>query len=256
MTTLELTVDEGRVASASRFFRAGTELLNLLDELADTPQDWSIEHLRTGSAVAYVGAPSSHREVTEPLRDAYNGLWLVASNHDAPSQWSPDAVRAAHRFSTAGQAEDDVKAVPPKLRLVDDSARDFPTIDLSPGLSQRLADLQPFERDMPGLVRGTLVGLNVSRGNRASLRLPEGRIVRVRFGNDLREVFKEAMLSEVEVSGQVRQDADGRVFHVQADDVATIPRPAMRWVDLFGSARGITGGLSVEEYLEANRGEG
>jgi len=60
-------------------------------------------------------------------------------------------------------------------------------------LGERLADLQPFERRMPGSVRGTLVGLNVSRGNRASLRLPNKRIVRVGFEAGLRGDLKEAM---------------------------------------------------------------
>ena len=256
MTTLELTVDEGRVASASRFFRAGSELLNLLDELSDAPQDWSIENLRMSSAIAYVGAPVADRLVVEPLRQAYVGLSLVAQGKSTPDFWSPDAVHAAYRFSSVGNPDDEHDGPPPKLRLVDDAGQDRPPVELTASLTQRLSDLQPFERAMPGLVRGTLVGFNVSRGNRASLRLPQGRIVRVRFANELRVVFKEAMLSDVEVAGQVKQDSDGRIFHVQAEDVSPIAQPNMRWTDLYGAAPGITEGLSIADYLEANRGEG
>ena len=92
--------------------------------------------------------------------------------------------------------------------------------------------LQPFERRMPGSVRGQLVGLNVSRGNRASLRLPNRRIVRVGFETTLRGELKEALYQEVELRGLVK-----------------------RWADLFGIDPEFTGDLSTTEHLEANRGE-
>lgn len=108
---------------------------------------------------------------------------------------------------------------------------------------------------MPGAVRGTLVGLNVSRGNRASLRLPNKRIVRVGFETSLRGDLKNALYQQVELRGQVRQDGDGRVFNVRAEEVEVLVRPAMRWTDLFGIDPGFTGDATTEEYLEANRGE-
>jgi len=128
-------------------------------------------------------------------------------------------------------------------------------VDLTADLGGKLADLQPFERRMPGAVRGTLVGLNVSRGNRASLRLPNKRIVRVGFDTPLRGELKDALYQHVELRGMVRQDGDGQVFHVKADDVGVLVRPDMRWVDLFGIDPEFTGDATTDEYLEANRGE-
>jgi len=49
---LEFIVDEGREADAERFFRGGTELLGLLDELSGRPVQWQITDLRLGSAAA------------------------------------------------------------------------------------------------------------------------------------------------------------------------------------------------------------
>ena len=108
---------------------------------------------------------------------------------------------------------------------------------------------------MPGSVRGALVGLNVSRGNRASLRLPTGQIVRLGFESSLRGDLKEALLQPVEVRGLVRQDGDGRVFHVRAEAVEVLAQPSVRWSDLFGIDPDFTEGMSTEEWLEAQRGQ-
>jgi hypothetical protein len=40
-----------------------------------------------------------------------------------------------------------------------------------------------------------------------------------------------------------------------ADDSAGCASRTLRWVDLFGYDPDITGGLSVEDYLESSRGE-
>lgn len=50
--------------------------------------------------------------------------------------------------------------VPPRLRLVTDQ-RPGSDVNLTPHLVKGLATQQPFERDMPGSVRGELVGVNV-----------------------------------------------------------------------------------------------
>jgi hypothetical protein len=162
----------------------------------------------------------------------------------------------AHRFVEHGQpTEDENDWVPPRLRLVGDPHQPGASVDLTAELGVRLADLQPFERRMPGSVRGTLVGLNVSRGNRASLRLPNRRIVRVGFETSLRDDLKEALYEQVELRGLVRQDGDGRVFNVRADDVEVLVKPDVRWSDLLGIDPDYTEGASIEEWLGASRGE-
>lgn len=256
MDELELIVDEGRPANAGRFFQLGHDLLVLLDELSEVPVQWEISSLRTGSALATVAAPTDHPEHAEVLRLAYTSLATVQGGGGLSDAWSPDAVRVAHRFVEHGQqVEGETDWVAPRLRLVGDTAPPVETVDLTPELGLRLGDLQPFERKMPGSVRGTVVGLNVSRGNRASLRLPTGRIVRVSFETALRGELKDALYQQVELRGLVKQDGDGRVFHVRAEEVAALTKPAARWVDVFGIDPGFTGDLTTEEHLEANRGE-
>jgi hypothetical protein len=45
------------------------------------------------------------------------------------------------------------------------------------------------------------------------------------------------------------------VFKVRADEVEVLVEPKARWADLFGAAPNYTGGVPVDEWLEAHRGE-
>lgn len=256
MDALELIVDEGRPANAGRFFQLGHDLLVLLDELSDVPVAWRITSLRTGSALATVAPPEDQPEEGRVLRLAHSSLASVQGGGGLPDEWSPDAVRVAHRFVEHGQpTESESDWAPPRLRLVGDDSLYSSSVELTEELGEQLAVLQPFERRMPGSVRGQLVGLNVSRGNRASLRLPNKRIVRVGFETTLRGELKDALYQEVELRGLVKQDGDGRVFHVRAEEVGVLTKPDIRWSDLFGIDPEFTGDLATSEYLEVNRGE-
>ncbi len=256
MDVLELIVDEGRPANAWRFFQLGHDLLSLLDELTDVPVAWRVTNLRSGSALASVAPPADRPEDADVLRLAYSSLIAVQDGSGLSDGWSPDAVRVAHRFVDHGQRSDnETDWVAPRLRLVAAGEDDAPSVQLTPELGDRLAALQPFERQMPGSVRGTLVGLNVSRGNRASLRLPNRRIVRVGFETSLRDDLKDALYRQVELQGLMKQDGDGRVFHIRVDGVSVLDQPKGRWVDLFGIDPGFTGDTTADEYLEAHRGE-
>lgn len=257
MDALELIVDEGRPANAVRFFQLGHDLLTLLDELSEVPVGWEVANLRTGSAKALIAPPESAPAEGRWLRLVHGSLVGVQKGAGLPDEWSPDAVKVAHRFVEHGQPTDDERDwVAPRLRLVgDDEGAAGPDVGLTLELGTRLHDLQPFERRMPGSVRGELVGVNVSRGNRASLRLPNRRIVRVGFETALRNELKEAMYRQVELSGLVRQDGDGHVFHVRAEEVTVLTKPEIRWSDLFGIDPDYTEGAPVKEWVEANRGE-
>ena len=257
MEALELIVDEGRPANAGRFFQLGADLLALLDELSAVPILWRVEDLRSGSAVARLVPPEPSSDEGHWLRLAVVSLSAVQAGAGlSDDDWSPDAIRVAHRFIEHGQPTDDNEDwVPPRLVLVGSAHEPERSVPLTAELSRRLADLQPFERRMPGSVRGTLVGLNVSRGNRASLQTPNGRIVRVGFETSLRADMKEAMLQSVELHGEVRQDGNGRVFHLRAEGVEVLVTPDARWSDLFGIDPTFTGLATTEEYLEAQRGE-
>lgn len=257
MEALELIVDEGRPANAGRFFQLGADLLALLDELSHVPVPWRVQDLRSGSAVARVVPPNPRSEDGRWLRLAVVSLDAVQAGAGlSDDDWSPDAIKVAHRFVEHGQPTDDNEDwVPPRLVLVKSTNEAERSIALTAGLGSRLADLQPFERKMPGCVRGMLVGLNVSRGNRASLRTPNGRIVRVGFETSLRADLKEAMLQPVELRGEVRQDDNGRVFHVRAEGVEVLVTPDARWSDLFGLDPTFTGSATTDEYMEAHRGE-
>ena len=256
MEVLELVVDEGRPANAGRFFQLGADLLALLDELSEVPVDWRVDDLRIGSAIARVAPPESGPKEARWLRLAVISLDAVSGGAGLSGEWSPDAIKVARRFVDHGQPTGDSEDwVPPRLVLVGSANEPERSVRLTAELGGRLADLQPFERRMPGSVRGALVGLNVSRGNRVSLRTPNGQIIRIGFESSLRGDLKEAMLQPVEIRGEVRQDDNGRVFHVRAEGVEVLARPDLRWSDVFGSDPNFTGGTPVEEWLEANRGE-
>jgi len=253
---LELIVDQGRPANAGRFFRLGHDLLVLLDELSDVPVAWQITSLATGSALATIAPPEGQPEEASVLRFAYSSLVTVQDGGPLPDTWSPDAVRVAHRFVENGLPDEGEGAwAPAQLRLVSGAKPQAPSVQLTTELGEQLTALQPFERRMPGSVRGQLVGLNVSRGNRASLRLPSKRIVRVAFETSLRGDLKDALYQDVEVRGLVRQDGDGRVFHVRAEEISPLARPEVGWSDLFGIDPEFTGDLTTSEYLEVKRGE-
>jgi hypothetical protein len=256
VNALELTVDQGRPASAGRFFRLGVDLLDLLDELSDVPRTWLVDDLRTGSALVTVAPPIEHPEEDRLLRLVVESLGAVQGGGRLTDDWSPDAVRVAHRFVEHAQTvEGESGWTAPRLRLVTDEPSPHRAVSLTPDLRLQLADLQPFERRMPGSVRGTLVGLNVSRGNRASLRLPTGKIVRVGFDSALRVDLKEALYQEVELRGELKQDADGRPFHVRAEEASVLRKSRARWADLIGIDPDYLEGIPVDEWLEANRGE-
>lgn len=249
MAELELVLDDGRPARASHFFRAGADLLNLLDELSETPVEWVLSDLRLSSSVARVSAPPDQQEAAGCLRRAAHGLAVVQAGDPLPEGWNPDAVLAARHLASV-----DVSGGPARLTLVDDGQA-TQVIDLNPALGTRLADLQPTERTMPGAVRGRVVGVSVARGNRASLKLRSGPVVRVSFPDDLRVPLRDALYDDVELVGQVRQESAGRVFHIRADSVRRLIKPTVRWSDLFGIDPDITGGRSVADYLESVRGE-
>ncbi len=257
MEALELIVDEGRPANAGRFFQLGSDLLALLDELSDLPVPWRVEDLRSGSAVARLVPPAPDSNEGRCLRLVVVSLDAVQAGAGlSDDDWSPDAIKVAHRFVEHGQpADDNEDWVPPRLVLVGSAHEPDRSVPLTAELGGRLAYLQPFERRMPGSVRGTLVGLNVSRGNRASLRTPNGRIVRVGFETSLRADLKEAMLQPVELRGEVHQDDNGRVFHLRAEGVEVLVTPDARWSNLFGIDPTFTGAATTEEYLKAHRGE-
>jgi len=253
---LELIVDEGQPANAGRFFQLGHDLLALLDELSDVPVPWWIRSLRTGSALATLAPPNEHPEHGRVLRLAVASLNAVDRGFRLSDEWTPDAIKAAHRFVEHGQPTDlEENWVPPRLVLLTEGSGPAPTVVLTPELGDRLRELTPFVRSMPGSVRGELVGLNVSRGNRASLRLPNKRIVRLGFETSLRDDLKDALYQQVEVSGLVRQDGDGRVFHVKAEAVTTLVKPDLRWTDLIGIDPDYLEGTSIPDWLEAHRGE-
>ena len=109
MDALELVVDEGRPASASRFFQLGADLLSLLDELSDVPVAWRVDDLRMGSAVARVAPPVDEPEEGRWLHVAVDALDGVQAGGPLPDDWSPDAVKVAHRFVMDGQGHDETE---------------------------------------------------------------------------------------------------------------------------------------------------
>lgn len=103
---------------------------------------------------------------------------------------------------------------------------------------------------------GKLTGVNVTRGNRASIK-PHGggRVVHIGFPTALAESMRDGLLEFVEVEGMVRQNDEGRTYYVSAENVRIVEQPTIPWRDLQGYLPEITDGLPVAEYLEGLRGE-
>ena len=240
-----LTVDEGRAADAARFFEAGQHLIALLDALSDSPNvEWEVADLRLGSAVdAIEAAGDQPDDGRRAAASAVRGLRLVQNGAAVPDDWTPEAV---------SRAQDLVRTVDEHTKI----EREGNVVWLDGRLKDALAQQTPWHREMYGCVRGKLTGVNVTRGNRASVKpFSGGRVVRIGFPSSIAEQMRDALLHDVQIDGMMRQDADGRVYHVTAETVHVVDGPVPSWRELFGSIPEITNGLSVNEYLEAVRGE-
>jgi len=243
---IRLEVDKGSAANATRFFSAGQKLVDALDSLAENPTEWVLTELRLGSGIAAL-APDSGGD-DRPILRLVGGLGAVGRG-EVPSDWPPDTYTETRALIDASTGEGAV----PTLTLVGDTSP--VVLQLDDHLAKRLAQSQPTTKTIPGSLRGTVTGVNVSRGNRASLRLQGGRTVRVKFPDSLRQTFREALYGLVEAVGEIKQDAHGLPFHLAASEVRLIPETPTRWSDLLGVDPRATDGLPVLDYLRRSRGE-
>lgn len=245
MSDIVLTVDDGQPADAARFFAAGTHLLDLLDDLAETAGvGWTVAELRRASAVAELVAAGDHRQAgVTAAHSAIVGLQRIRAGKGLPPDWTPNVV---------GHAKEMVRRAGEHAKL--ESNGDVVWLDQT--LRTELGSIAPWVREFYGSVRGEMTGVNVTRGNRASIK-PQagGRVVHVGFPTSLAEAMRDGLLQFVEVEGMVRQNEDGRTYYVTADKVSVVEEPTITWRDLRGYMPEITDGLPIAEYLEDIRGE-
>lgn len=242
---ITLTVDDGQPADAARFFAVGTHLLDLLDDLADTSDvEWTVADLRRASAVAGLEASGTYREAgLMAVRSVFGGLGRIRDGRGLPDDWNPTALNDAKDL--VRHAGDEAK-----LESLDN------VVYLDQQLRTNLEAIAPWVREFYGSVRGELTGVNVTRGNRASIR-PQGggRVIHVGFPTPLAAEMAQGLLQFVEVEGKLRQNEDGRTYYVSAEAVHVIEQPALSWRDLFSYMPEITDGLSTSEYLEGIHGQ-
>jgi len=243
--SIVLTVDDGRQAAASNFFAAGVHLVEFLDDLVDTADvDWAISDLRLASAVAGLTAVGEHSAAgTAAARTAVEGLAHIREGGGMPADWTPNAV--AH-------AKDLVRKAGDRARI--ETAGNVVPFDRA--LRDGLEAIAPWVREFYGSVRGQMTGVNVTRGNRASIK-PHGggRVVHVGFPTFLAEQMRAGLLEFVEVEGTLRQNEDGRTYYITAENVRVVEPPQLTWQDLRGYMPELTEGMTVAEYLEDIRGE-
>ena len=245
MSDIVLTVDDGQPADAARFFAAGTHLLALLDDLADTADvDWIIDDLRRGSAMGGLEAIGAHRQDGLGAVDStISGLARIRDGRGPSDDWAPNAV---------GHAKDLVRSAGDHAKLEAHGN----VVWLDQKLRDELDAIAPWVREFYGSVRGELTGVNVTRGNRASIK-PQagGRVVHIGFPTPLAVDMREGLLQFVEVEGMVRQNEDGRTYYVSAGSVHVVEQPTLSWLDLRGYMPEITNGLTIAEYLEGIHGK-
>lgn len=240
-----LTVDDGQPADAAHFFTAGVHLLELLDDLSETAAvEWKVTDLRIGSAISALTAWGEHRtEGVDAARAAVTGLNRIRTGGGMPPDWTPNAV--VHAKDLVRRAGESAKV---------EAAGNVVWLDRQ--LREGLEGIAPWVRQFYGSVRGNLTGVNVTRTNRASIK-PQGggRVVHVGFPNALAEKMRVGLLQFVEVEGTVRQNEDGRIYYVTADDIRVVESETASWAELYGYMPEITDGMTVTDYLEAIRGE-
>lgn len=240
-----LTVDHGQPADAARFFAAGVHLLELLDDLSETADvEWKVADLWVGSAVSALAAEGEHRmEGIDAARHAVSGLARIRDGNGMPADWTPNAV--AH-------AKDMVRKAGDRSNIEADGN----VVWLDQHLHTGLEAIAPWVREFYGSVRGMMTGVNVTRGNRASIK-PQGggRVVHVGFPTPLAQKMRDGLLEFVEVEGMLRQNEDGRSYYINADDVRVVEEPTLTWRELRGYMPEITEGMTVADYLEGIRGQ-
>lgn len=245
VANIVLTVDDGRQAAAANFFAAGVHLLEFLDDLVDTADvEWAISDLHVASAVAGITAVGAHSAAgVTATQLAVAGLVHIRDGRGMPEDWTPNAV--AHAKDLVRKAGDRAKI---------EVAGNVVPFDRT--LRTGLEAIAPWVREFYGSVRGQMTGVNVTRGNRASIK-PQGggRVVHVGFPTSLAESMAAGLLEFVEVEGMLRQNDDGRTYYITAENVRVIEEPQLSWRDLRGYMPELTEGLTVAEYLEDIRGE-
>lgn len=240
-----LTIDDGRPAGAAQFFAAGGHLLDLLDDLVETVDvNWTVTDLRLGSAISGLSAVGENRQQGfDAARSAVQGLVQVREGEPLPAAWSPNAV--SHAKDLVRSAGDHGK--------LEASGN---VIWLDRQLRDRLQDVTPWVREFYGSVRGQLTGVNVTRGNRASVRPHTGgRVVHVGFPTSLASSMRDGLLQYVEIEGMMRQNDEARTYYIAADSVRVVDESAISWRELRGLVPDLTGDMSTAEYLESIRGE-
>lgn len=240
-----LTIDDDRPARAVHFFAAGGHLLELLDDLAETVDvEWTVTDLRIGSAISGLSAVGENRlQGLAAARSAVRGLAQVRNGEPLAAEWTPMAV---------SHAKDLVRSSGEHAKL--EAGGNVVWLDRQ--LRERLHAVTPWVREFYGSVRGQLTGVNVTRGNRASIRPHAGgRVVHIGFPSVLAESMAAGLLQFVEVEGMVRQNDEGRTYYVAAEVVRAIEQPTMSWRELRGFIPDLTGDMSTAEYLESIRGE-
>ncbi|UFU03846.1 hypothetical protein LQF12_04355 [Ruania suaedae] len=240
-----LTIDAERPAGAERFFAAGAHLLELLDDLAETVSvEWTLSSLRIGSAISGLSAMGENRqEGFTAARSAVHGLGQIRAGDLLPTDWTPIAV---------GHAKDLVRSSGGHAKL--EAGGNVVWLDQQ--LRDRLQDVTPWVREFYGSVRGHLTGVNVTRGNRASIRPHTGgRVVHVGFPTSLASSMRDGLLEFVEIEGMLRQNDEARTYYVAAHSLRIVEEPPISWRELRGFMPDLTGSLSTAEYLENIRGE-
>lgn len=253
MKELKFTLDHSKIVDATDFFSSGHRLIELLDSVAEKPVDWIISDLQMASAVAKFYAKEEQKEVAERAFTVIAGGLELVGKGERPRDWSPETVACAD-FLVKDLVSDEGE---PRafLTLVQDG-KDELEIALTQELSSALSNWKPVQRLFSGSVRGRLVGMSVARGNRASLKLADGRIAQVRFETKDAENMRAALLHFVELVGILKKDIEDKVFKVNVEEIVVLEdKPRMKWTELFGSMPDFTGDMSTEEFLAVTRGE-
>ena len=261
MAATEITVSvEGKTPDllAQPFLDAMNRSLEILRDLdADIAMRrsptlrWAIEHMHIGSpAVMILRAipPANGKDVSQDVANRYvDGLALLEQGEQLPASFSEDALNAAKRLADLTRGNECTVIIRTARRSVQVSQR------ISTNIDEMVKKSYVAEGSVEGVLE--MVTLHENTYFRVYDAI-QGWGVRCDFEEDIVDEVRNAFGRRVSIVGRIRSDRLGKPASMEVASIRILgmdPLPTAS--EVRGIAKGMTGGLKAEEYLQRVRSD-